>query len=194
MLKQKRESLELVWWSVLRRTTMPRKPGLNSEFVMFDVLDEDGSQRSNRKVPRALIGGHRRRQAGARISDRAGPRHRGNLTLAARDQEHRPLRREEEGVGTVLTRSASRAADFPLGLEVAEIIIVGAHAEDSTSAGVARTVSRVKSAAREPPRSHVGRGIEQLRVAATATIAVGLASGSDWIARSIRCVIAARAG
>ena len=36
---------------------MPRKPGLNSEFVMFDVLYEDGTQRSNRKVPRALIGG-----------------------------------------------------------------------------------------------------------------------------------------
>jgi len=36
---------------------MPRKPGLNSEFVMFDVLYEDGSQRSNRKVPRALTGG-----------------------------------------------------------------------------------------------------------------------------------------
>jgi len=36
---------------------MPRKPGLNSEFVMFDVLYEDGTQRSNRKVPRTLIGG-----------------------------------------------------------------------------------------------------------------------------------------
>ncbi len=36
---------------------MPRKPGLNSEFVMFDVLYEDGSQRSNRKVPRALLDG-----------------------------------------------------------------------------------------------------------------------------------------
>ncbi len=36
---------------------MPRKPGLNSEFVMFDVVYEDGTQRSNRKVPRALIGG-----------------------------------------------------------------------------------------------------------------------------------------
>jgi hypothetical protein len=36
---------------------LPRKPGLNSEFVMFDVLYEDGTQRSNRKVPRALIGG-----------------------------------------------------------------------------------------------------------------------------------------
>jgi hypothetical protein len=36
---------------------MPRKPGLNSEFVMFDVFYEDGTRRSNRKVPRALTGG-----------------------------------------------------------------------------------------------------------------------------------------
>ena len=36
---------------------MPRKPGLNSEFVIFDVVYEDGSQRSNRKVPRTLTGG-----------------------------------------------------------------------------------------------------------------------------------------
>jgi hypothetical protein len=40
-----------------REQAMPRKPGLNSEFVMFDVIYEDGSQRSNRKVPRALLGG-----------------------------------------------------------------------------------------------------------------------------------------
>ena len=36
---------------------MPRKPGLNSEFVMFDVVYEDGAQRSNRKVPRELTSG-----------------------------------------------------------------------------------------------------------------------------------------
>jgi hypothetical protein len=36
---------------------MPRKPGLNSEFVMFDVTYEDGSLRSNRKVPRELTEG-----------------------------------------------------------------------------------------------------------------------------------------
>jgi hypothetical protein len=36
---------------------MPRKPGLNSEFVMFDVIYEDGTQRSNRRVPRELLGG-----------------------------------------------------------------------------------------------------------------------------------------
>jgi len=36
---------------------MPRKPGKNSEFVMFDVVYEDGTLRSNRKVPRELTGG-----------------------------------------------------------------------------------------------------------------------------------------
>jgi hypothetical protein len=41
----------------IRRITMPRKPGLNSEFVMFDVVYDDGTQRSNRKVPRELTGG-----------------------------------------------------------------------------------------------------------------------------------------
>jgi hypothetical protein len=35
---------------------MPKKHGKNSEFVMFDVVYEDGSQRSNRKVPRELTG------------------------------------------------------------------------------------------------------------------------------------------
>jgi hypothetical protein len=37
---------------------MPRKPGKNSEFIMFDVVYEDGTLRSNRKVPRELTGGH----------------------------------------------------------------------------------------------------------------------------------------
>jgi len=40
-----------------KRRTMPRKPGQNSEFVMFDVVYEDGTRRSNRKVPRTLTGG-----------------------------------------------------------------------------------------------------------------------------------------
>jgi hypothetical protein len=36
---------------------MPRKPGKNSEYVMFDVVYEDGTLRSNRRVPRTLTGG-----------------------------------------------------------------------------------------------------------------------------------------
>lgn len=38
---------------------MARKPGtrISGEFALFDVVYEDGSQRSNRKVPLALLGG-----------------------------------------------------------------------------------------------------------------------------------------
>lgn len=36
---------------------MARKPTARNEFVMFDVIYEDGSQRSNRKVDAGLLGG-----------------------------------------------------------------------------------------------------------------------------------------
>ena len=38
---------------------MPKKPGTNpkGEFVFFDVIYEDGSQRSNRRVPAEILGG-----------------------------------------------------------------------------------------------------------------------------------------
>ena len=36
---------------------MARKPGTRAEFVMFDVIYEDGTQRSNRRVPAELLGG-----------------------------------------------------------------------------------------------------------------------------------------
>ena len=36
---------------------MAKKPGTRAEFVLFDVLYEDGSQRSNRKVPSEVLGG-----------------------------------------------------------------------------------------------------------------------------------------
>ena len=36
---------------------MAKKPTARSEFVSFDVIYEDGSQRSNRKVPAELLGG-----------------------------------------------------------------------------------------------------------------------------------------
>ena len=34
-----------------------RKPKQEPEFVLFDVLYEDGSRRSNRRVPGSLLGG-----------------------------------------------------------------------------------------------------------------------------------------
>jgi hypothetical protein len=36
---------------------MAKKPTARTEFVMFDVVYEDGSQRSNRKVPAEILGG-----------------------------------------------------------------------------------------------------------------------------------------
>lgn len=36
---------------------MARKPTKRTEFVLFDVIYEDGSQRSNRRVPSEALGG-----------------------------------------------------------------------------------------------------------------------------------------
>lgn len=36
---------------------MARKPGSKSEFVLFDVVYEDGAIRSNRRVPKEVLGG-----------------------------------------------------------------------------------------------------------------------------------------
>jgi hypothetical protein len=36
---------------------MARKPASRAEFIMFDVLYKDGSQRSNRRVPSTVLGG-----------------------------------------------------------------------------------------------------------------------------------------
>ncbi|BCP53473.1 hypothetical protein K32_20900 [Kaistia sp. 32K] len=36
---------------------MAKKPAARAEFVLFDVSYEDGSQRSNRRVPGDILGG-----------------------------------------------------------------------------------------------------------------------------------------
>jgi hypothetical protein len=36
---------------------MAKKPGTRTEFILFDVLYEDGSRRSNRRVPSDILGG-----------------------------------------------------------------------------------------------------------------------------------------
>lgn len=36
---------------------MARKPATKSEFVLFDVIYDDGTQRSNRRVPREILDG-----------------------------------------------------------------------------------------------------------------------------------------
>ncbi len=37
--------------------TVARKPATRTEFTLFDVVYEDGSQRSNRRVPSEVLGG-----------------------------------------------------------------------------------------------------------------------------------------
>jgi hypothetical protein len=41
------------------KPSMPKKPGTNpkGEFAFFNVVYEDGSQRSNRRVPAEMLGG-----------------------------------------------------------------------------------------------------------------------------------------
>lgn len=36
---------------------MARRPGSKSEFILFDVMYEDGATRSNRRVPKEILGG-----------------------------------------------------------------------------------------------------------------------------------------
>jgi hypothetical protein len=36
---------------------MARKPATRNEFVLFDVIYEDGTQKSNRRVPADVLGG-----------------------------------------------------------------------------------------------------------------------------------------
>jgi hypothetical protein len=40
-----------------RILTLARKPASRTEFTLFDVVYEDGSQRSNRRVPSEVLGG-----------------------------------------------------------------------------------------------------------------------------------------
>jgi hypothetical protein len=40
-----------------RKTKMARKPATRVEFTLFDVVYEDGSLRSNRRVPSDVLGG-----------------------------------------------------------------------------------------------------------------------------------------
>src|SRR5438552_16853016 len=40
-----------------RKAKMARKPATRVEYTLFDVVYEDGSQRSNRRVPSEVLGG-----------------------------------------------------------------------------------------------------------------------------------------
>ena len=79
---------------------MARKPASRAEFTLFDVFYEDGSQRSNRRVPTEILGG----------LDGDGP-------ARAVIEEQDRLIAEKSGVPALtvksLRRSGSKKADEP---------------------------------------------------------------------------------
>ena len=81
------------------KPTMAKKPGTNpkGEFAFFNVFYEDGSQRSNRRVPSELLGGLDGDEPARSLHHGAGPRDRGKeRQAAAGDQGDRAGWGEEE--------------------------------------------------------------------------------------------------
>jgi len=52
-----RDAARGVFFGQWQEIKMARKPATRVEFTLFDVIYEDGSQRSNRRVPSELLGG-----------------------------------------------------------------------------------------------------------------------------------------
>ena len=124
---------------------MARKPGARSsgEFVLFDVIYEDGTQRSNRKVPSAALGGlDKDEPARAIISEQDAAigkiRH-----PADADQDHPAGRREVAppilcvGIapGRHSRRNQSNSATARVQPPEAPLILCGKHETVKPSAG-----------------------------------------------------------
>ena len=62
---------------------MARKPTPRSEFVLFNVYYEDGTQRSNRKVPADILGGIDGDEPARALIEAAGPRDQREVRHAA---------------------------------------------------------------------------------------------------------------
>ena len=62
---------------------MARKPTPRSEFVLFNVYYEDGTQRSNRKVPADILGGIDGDEPGRALIAGAGSRDQRKVRHAA---------------------------------------------------------------------------------------------------------------
>jgi hypothetical protein len=85
---------------------MAKKPGTRAEFVLFDVFYEDGSQRSNRKVPSTVLGG-----LDGDAPARAVIEEQDRAIAENPDQERAPLGREvNAGSGSARRRWGSRVA------------------------------------------------------------------------------------
>ena len=74
---------------------MARNPATRPEFALFDVFYEDGSQRSNRRIPSEILGGldgDAPARAAIEEQDRLIAERSGNPTLGR--QEYPPIQRK----------------------------------------------------------------------------------------------------
>ena len=74
---------------------MPKRPGSNpkQQYVFFDVVYEDGSQRSNRRVPANLLGGLEKDEPARGYIIEQATVHECGCALSARTQQDTPLKR-----------------------------------------------------------------------------------------------------
>jgi hypothetical protein len=92
-----------------QETEMARKPTARVEYTLFDVVYEDGSQRSNRRVPSEVLGGldgDAPARAVIEAQDRAIAERSGTPPLAVKSIYRSGSKKAEEA-----TRSSPRASD-----------------------------------------------------------------------------------
>jgi hypothetical protein len=80
---------------------MARKPATRLEFTLFDVVYQDGSQRSNRRVPSELLGGpdgDAPARAAIEEQDRLIAEKSGNPAIAVKSIYRSGSKKADEGV------------------------------------------------------------------------------------------------
>ncbi len=103
---------------------MARKPTTRVEFTLFDVVYEDGSQRSNRRVHR-----------------RTGPAHRGEVRHSSHcREEHTSIRQQESRRGHAIV-----AIRVSIGLMVVHYFIVDCDISSSTAIQYQRPLTMTHS-------------------------------------------------
>ena len=89
---------------------MARKPATRAEFTLFDVVYEDGSQRSNRRVPSGVLGGpdgDAPARAVIEEQDRLIAEKSGSPTLAVKSIYRSGAKKADEAMRSLRSASAS---------------------------------------------------------------------------------------
>ena len=131
---------------------MARKPTPRNEFVLFNVIYEDGTQRSNRRVPADLLGGlDGDEPARALIEEQDREISAKSGTAAAVDQEDRPRRRRRQGTRARHAACARAARQQPIGNGAGPAIWVNPRAAGGPRLPARRAPARSSPETRPPP-------------------------------------------